>query len=113
VDKSLYAQYLLERTTDSILETDYGFVTYRYLPGNTSVYIIDIFILPEHRHQRGASSLADRVVLEAKERGCTELLGSVCPSAKGSTQGLRVLLGYGMKLKSSDKDFIIFTKEIH
>ena len=109
---SLYAKYLKERSSDNILETSNGFATFRYLDGGKSVYIIDIYVLPEHRKSGEAARIADNIVEQARVKGCTELLGSVCPSANGSTISLKVLLGYGMTLKSASNDFVIFTKEI-
>jgi len=113
---SFYADYIRERTTDEIIETEVGFVTYRFLTDMNleikQVYIIDIYVHPDFRQEGRASALADDVVAKAKQRGCTELLGSVVPSNKGSTASLKVLLGYGMRLKSSANDFIVFTKEI-
>jgi hypothetical protein len=113
MDKSLYSQYISERSDDKIIEMPgEGFATYRYINGGKSVYIIDIFVTPEARHGKIASGLADIISNEAKERGCKEVLGSVCPSAKGSTTSLKVLLAYGMKLQSSSDNFIVFSKEI-
>jgi hypothetical protein len=108
---SLYSQYLKEKTSDKIIEIDKGFVTYRYVDENT-VYIVDLFILPEFRRDHVASFLADSIVEEAKTKGCTKLLGSIVPSNKNSTQSLKVLLGYGMVLESSSNDFLVFKKEI-
>lgn len=108
---SLYADYLKERTEDQILENDQGFITYRFMDSLTC-YIVDIYVRPEHRKQRVASDIADLVMEIAKNRGCTKLLGSVVPSAKGSTTSLKVLLGYGMTLKSSGVDFILFERAI-
>jgi predicted GNAT family acetyltransferase len=108
---SYYADYVHERTNDSVLETEKGFATYRFLDQKT-VYIVDIFVAPKHRKQHAASDLADDVVKIAKDRGCTKLLGSVVPSTKGSTRSLCVLLGYGMTLDSSTNDLILFSKEI-
>lgn len=109
---SMYAKYLTEKSDDLILETDKGFATYRYINGGKSVYIIDIYVLPDYRQSQEASTMADNVVALAKEKGCTELIGSVIPSSKGSTTSLKVLLGYGMKLQSSSDNFIVFSKEI-
>lgn len=108
---SLYADYLKERTRDSIIETDQGFATYRYTDEKT-VYIVDIYVKPKARRLGVASQLADKIASEAKQRGCTKVLGSVVPSANGSTVSLRVLLGYGMRLDSCANDFIIFSKEL-
>jgi GNAT superfamily N-acetyltransferase len=109
---SLYAQYLMERTEDLIIEMDNGFATYRYLPGGKSVYIVDIYTSPDVRRTGTASWLADAIAKEAKDKGCIELLGSVVPSTKGSTASLQVLLGYGMTLSSAATDFIIFRKDL-
>lgn len=111
MSESLYSQYTKERTNDIILETGAGFATYTYLDAQT-VYIKDIFIVSECRGLGMASQLADQIVLEAKSKGCTTLLGSVCVSAKNSTDSLKVLLAYGMKLKSTVQDGIYLTKDI-
>ena len=109
---SLYADYIRERTDDSILEGAGGFATYRYINDGKSVYIVDIFVLPGSRREGSASTLADIIVDEAKAKGATELLGTVVPSAKGSTTSLRVLLGYGMTLHSASDNLIVFRKDI-
>lgn len=109
---SLYSQYLRERTHDEIIETEEGFATYRFMNEGKSVYIVDIYTIQASRQKGTASGIADKVVEIAKQRGCTELLGSVCPSAKNSTISLKVLLGYGMSLLSSSNDFIVFKKDI-
>lgn len=108
---SLYLEYLTERTSDSIIETALGFVTYRYL-NETQVYIVDIYVRPEFRKAGVCSALADQVVKEAKVKGRAELIGTVQPSAKNSTASLKVLLGYGMILQSASQDCIIFKKDI-
>jgi GNAT superfamily N-acetyltransferase len=112
VDKSLYSQYIAERTDDHILEAQRGFVTYRFINDGKSLYIIDIFVLPDTRRWGLATCMADRVVEIARKRGCTELLGTVVPSANGSTTSLMVLMGYGMTLKSASDNLIVFSKEI-
>lgn len=109
---SLYANYLFEKTNDHIIETDISYATYRYIDEGKTVYIVDIYVLPEFREEDHASDLANGIVTLAKEKGCNKLLGSVIPSAKNSTVSLKVLLGYGMTLESATNDFIVFKKEI-
>lgn len=109
---SLYAKYLTERTNDQILETSEGFATYRYLGNGKTVYIVDIYVLPEARKNKAASKIADEIVKEAKAKGCNELIGSVVPSMKNSSISIKVLLGYGMVLNSAANDFVVFRKEI-
>lgn len=109
---SLYAKYIQERTHDQIIETEYGFVTYRFVNEGKTVYIVDIYVLPEHRKQMLATSLANQVAREAKERGCVDMIGTVVPSAKGSTTSVKVLLGYGMSINSAAHDVVVFRKEL-
>ena len=109
---SLYAKYLTERTNDRILEINHGFATYRMLPEQKVVYIVDIFVDSDFRKAGSAAQMADEIAKIAKKEGCTKMLGSVIPSAKNSTISLKVLLAYGMTLQSSTNDFILFEKEI-
>lgn len=108
---SLYAEYIKERLGDRIVEVDEGFASYRFL-NETQCYIVDIYIRPESRNKHLAASLADRIAEIAKVHGRSELLGSVVPTAKGSTESLKVLLGYGMRLSHCEANLIIFKKEI-
>lgn len=109
---SLYGDYIRERTTDNIIEAPSGWATYRYLSDRKSVYIVDIYTVPEERKKGGASALADMIAEEAKERGYTEMLGTICPSAKGSTNSMKALLGYGFELMSASNDAIILRKDL-
>ncbi len=109
---SLYAEYVKERGIDEILETSQGFATYRYLNDGATVYIVDIYVMPEFRKTGVAAHLANCIALEAVGKGCTEMLGTVAPIAKGSTESLRVLLAYGMELQSISDGLIVFRKEI-
>lgn len=108
---SHYADYLREKTKDFILETPDGFATYRFLE-NDHVYLIDLFVVPLKRRGGAATAMADQVVAIAKKRGSKVLVSSVVPSAKGSTDSLRVLLAYGMTLSRLDGGLIIFRKDI-
>ncbi len=109
---SMYADYLRERTDDRIIETEKGFATYRYINDGSSVYIVDIFVAPAFRRDGAASELANRIAAEAKGQGATEMLGSVRPSAHGSTASLDVLRAYGMSLHSAVQDGIIMRKDL-
>lgn len=108
---SLYAKYLKERTADHIIETPRGFASYRYISEKTC-YIIDIYVIPEERKQGYASKLANYIATRAKSKGCTELIGTVCPSANNADASIKTLQAYGMSVKSAQNDLIIFSKEI-
>lgn len=108
---SLYADYIKERLGDEIIENETGFASYRYL-NEKQVYIVDLYIRPAYRKQRAASALSDHIVEVARARGCSELIGTVVPSAKGSTESIKALLGYGLRLDSASQDLVIFKKDI-
>lgn len=108
---SLYAQYAKEYTGRSVIETDHGFITYRY-PDNNTVYIENLYVIPDFRQKSAASRMADIVIAEAKEKGCTRCLGSVVPSANNSTISMKVLLAYGFEIDSATNDFVLMRKDI-
>lgn len=107
---SLYGKYIAEREGKYIIERAEGFATYSFLP--TGVYIENIYVLPEFRQSKIASTMADEIAQNAKKWGLSKMFGSVRPSAKGSTESLKVLLSYGMQLDSATNDAIFFVKEI-
>lgn len=109
---SLYAKYLAELTDDRLLEVNHGFATYRILPDQKAVYIIDIFVDSDFRKAGTAAQMADEIEKIGKKEGCTKMLGSVVPSRKKSTESMKVLLAYGMRLQSSGNDFIFFERDI-
>lgn len=108
----MHAKYIEERMGDSIIETDKGYITYRYLNDGKTVYIVDLYVLPEYRQDKVASGLADFVADLAKDKGAVEMFGTVDPRAKNPTDNLKVLLGYGMTLVSSSNEMILFRKDI-
>lgn len=106
----LYADYIKERENKELLELEQGFATYSISP--PECYIDTIYVKPEYRKTRVASAMADAISALAKRNGCTLLIGSVSPKAKGSTTSLKVLLAYGMELRMSKDNMIYLSKEI-
>lgn len=108
---SMYADYLQEFSGDNILETEEGFVTWRYV-NLTTVYLVDIYVKPEFRFQDVASKFSEHVVNEAKKEACSEMMGTVYCQAKNPDQSIKVLMAHGMKVKSANNDVIVFVKRI-
>lgn len=107
----MYGDYIKEQRGDDIIETSFGFASYRFL-NEKQVYLIDIYVAPEFRNRSAGTELTQMVCKIAKDRGCSELIGSVAPQAKDSTKSMKLLLGYGMTLQSASNDLIIFKKEL-
>lgn len=107
---SLYGQYIKERENKNIIENEVGFATFYF--NQDCCYIEDIFVVPEQRKSHQAARFADEISIYAKEKGCKWLIGSVKPSASGSTESLKVLLAYGFKLSTAYDDQIYFKKDL-
>lgn len=108
---STFAEYIKEREGKEIIEDDRGFATYKFLDA-TRCYIENIYVRPDYRNTKVASEMADKIVDIARAKGCTKMLGSVCPVAIGSTASLKVLLAYGFQLDSIAANLILFSKDI-
>lgn len=111
----LYFRYLEERQPDKkVISSEKGFIIYSFTQIGTklAIYVEDIYVTPEHRKNNVAVTLAEKVASQGRESGCELMLGTVVPSAKGSTISLKVLLAYGMQLLQSKDDIIWFYKEL-
>ena len=109
----MYANYVQERTNKLIYEDERGFITYYYLTDPVAGLMIeDIYVLPEHRKKGVASSMADKLVAKAKELGYKQCWGQVCPAAKNSTESMKVMLAWGLKLDSVNNTIIFLRKDI-
>lgn len=109
---SLYADYLREVTTDSIIEDGDSFVTYRYINDGKTVYVIDIFVSSACKTPFKMSKLVDIIVEEAKEKGCKELMGAIFPSNPHASTVMRKHLAYGMRIHSASENIIVLKKAI-
>lgn len=108
---SLYSEYLAERTGDHILELEHGYAVYRFIDKH-QVYIVDIYVRPHSRKSGLAALMADSIVEEARAKGCTELLGTVCPSANNASTSIDVLRAYNMTVSRLGDNLIVFRKDI-
>ncbi len=108
---SMYGQYLTERTNKGIVESEHGFATFEYLPGDI-VYIVDLYVDPKFRKEKIASTMADNICEQAIKAGKKYLLGSVDVRAKGAEDSVKVLEAYGMKPYKAAEPMIFFIKPL-
>lgn len=107
---SLYSDYIKEREGSHVVEDDKGFATYKLL--ENEVYIVDVYVKPEFRQTKIASSYADKVTEIARSLGYKKLTGSVVPSAPGGTRNVKSMIAYGYEIEYCTVNFIKFCKEI-
>jgi len=106
-----YKEYILETQHCKILETDYGFATYRI--EGPLCYIIDVYVHPDQRSQKLSHELADIIVQEAKEMGCNQLLTTVNMSnPQENRENIYAILKYGFNLVRSNEHALYFIKRI-
>lgn len=108
---SLYAEYIAEREGRHIIEDNYGFMSYIFLPENVC-FITDAYVKPEYRKLGQARRYLDFVINEAKERGCTKLLATVCVQTNNATDSLKATLAGGFELKMTNSTMIYLERSI-
>jgi GNAT superfamily N-acetyltransferase len=109
--RSLFAQYKEEREGKRVLEGDGFFVVYSIKP-KSFCYLEDIFIVPDKRGSGLARDILGWIINIAKENDCKKIMGSVVPSANGSTESLKKMLHYGFKLSDSRDGIVFLAKDI-
>lgn len=106
----LYKEYLKERENAELIYTEFGFITYKFLPEHC--YIEDIYIVPEKRKSGLGVELEALVIEIAKALGYKKVLGSVCTDANNWKTSQKVLEKIGYVPLSQEGNVIYFEKEI-
>lgn len=107
--KEKYQNYIDELETAQLLDSKYGFVTFKIQ--NEVCNIIDIYINPEYRKKGFASSLADEVFSIAKEAKCKQVHGQVYLNSNYPEKSLIAPLKYGFKIHDASNGVIRYYKE--
>ena len=107
----MWAEYLKEREGKEVLQDPTGFTVYSY-PGDKLCYIEDNWVMPDFRKSGVAKKMADKIVIEAKERGCDTLIGSVDLKSSAPGQNMKVLLAYDMDPYLTEGSVVYFRKSI-
>lgn len=106
---SNYAKYIEEREGKYIYEDERGFATYVFNDGG-ECYIMDIFVQKEYRKDGIATFYGKEIEKIAKEKDCRYLVGSVSPTANGSTESMKFMIAYGFELDSCINNLIFLRK---
>lgn len=107
----LFSAYLKERLGQSLIKReDKGFATYQI--SGEECYIVEIFVTPDQRKNKVASSMADEIAVIAKSKNCTYLKGTVDLRANGARESILALIGYGFFPIRAIDEVIYFRKDL-
>lgn len=102
----LFKAYIQERERAQLLKHEHGFAIYR--DEGAYIYLQDVFVLPTHRQQGIASSLAAEVFELAKKSKKSALITSVDTATVGATQSATAILKFGFQILKTDGSMIWF-----
>ena len=108
----MWADYIKETFGKEMLQTEYGFATFYIVPETTVCYIEDIYVIPKLRETKKGAYLETEIIKWAKERKCTELLGSVNLNIATPERSIAVLISRGYKLTSATPTMLYFRKQL-
>lgn len=95
----------------------HGFVTWKPLwsgqvPPPRDAYVVDIYVVPEHRKNGVASRLNAVVAEKAKAIGATRLIGTIDSRNLTRTPTMKAMLANGYEFDRVDGFMLVFSKEI-
>lgn len=109
---SLFADYKKEREGKHVLENEKMFIVYSLHPQGQYLYIEDIYVAPEHRHQGLAREMGAYIEKLSKANKCKKIVISIVPNTEGATYNLSRSLMYGFRLRSSHENIIFLEKDV-
>lgn len=105
-----YKMYLKERENSEVLDHEYGFAIYTIL--DESIYLSDIFVVPEKRRSKVCYDMADSVSKIGRDNGCKYILGTIDANVSGVERSVEVLKNYGFKVFKVENSLVWYKKEI-
>lgn len=105
---SLYGKYIAEREGVSIIEEDFGFVSYAFYDtaAGKRLYVHDMFILLEERRSGKGKLFRDMLIQLAKDNNCTHIMSAVDVTTNKATESLVFQIKMGSKVVGADKNII-------
>ena len=109
---SLYSDYVNERLGETVIEEEWGFISFHVEPALGTVILNDIYIRPEDRKKGRGVELVRKVEQAVKAFGCNTMIGYIWPSANGSTLAMRAALANGFSLHGIEGPGIILKRSL-
>ncbi len=103
-----YKSYLVERQDAKVLDRPEGFIIYRIL--DKECFIVDMFILKNHRNTEVLSDLFSDLQILAK--GCDTITGNIHLSDKGCNRTINAAFKLGFKVIQANNNCLLIAKEL-
>lgn len=107
---SLYAKYIREREGKEIIETEWGFVTYKII--GKEIYLADMYLTHEERNLGLASGLVKMLIDIGIKNECEVLTANVHLADKNANDTLSKALHLGFELAGANNGVILIAKKL-
>lgn len=105
---TLYAKYIKEREGTDVLESEFGFITYRIT--GAECFIVDMHVDQAARKTGQGRALLEQLSEIAKE--CHFLTANIWLKKKGSQVSLRGALACGFEVRNANADVLLIAKNL-
>ncbi len=96
----MWRAYLKERIDAEVYQTDYGFVCYTDHPETDSLYIRDVYVVPEFRKDPRTILGITEIFNRARELGRKMVTGFIASENKTYQRSLKNQLNFGFKIRA-------------
>lgn len=110
IKDTLYAKYIKQRENAEVLETDKGFVVYKFI--EDEIFIKEIFIDESNRQSGVCRELVTKLEDIARINNKKIITGKIFLNDPNCNQTLIAALLIGFKVIRADQDIILILKEI-
>lgn len=108
--KSLWARYYEEFNGTQMIETEWGFIAFNFLP--EAVFVSEIFIVPEMRAGGLGLRLLEEVAEIGRKSGKTHILANVLLGTNVCAEALKTQLNVGFVPIAAESGKILLRREI-
>jgi hypothetical protein len=110
LEKTLYGPYIAERANGRILESEDGFIVYRF--DGRDCYIIEMYVRPDRRKSGKGRQLIERLEEIAIQIGAERVTAGIYIEDQRSKETLIASLISGFKVLSANAGILFIAKEL-
>jgi hypothetical protein len=107
---SLYAKYIQEREGAEIIESEHGFISYKFL--GDQCLVLDMFVEKSSRGNGHFKGLFSELEQKAKNAFCVQVCGRIFLADKNHKTTLFAVLSIGCEIARADGDCFYIIKKL-